>query len=167
MAKERPNFGSLLDTSTDDVERPKAMPEGSYLWTVKGMPRFDKSSKKQTEYAEFTLVCTAAGDDVDHEALDAYLTMKDGTKKGLSESIQRATYYLTEGSLFRLKDFLQHCGIELEGRSLRECIDDTPNCQVGAYIRHEASNDGESIFGRIGKTFSADSFNQADEAEAA
>src|SRR5256885_335119 len=100
MAIQRPNFGSLLDTNADEVEKPKPRPEGSYLWTVKGMPRFDKSSKKQTEFAEFTLACVQAGDDVDEEAL--------ATAGGIEDYTQRVTFYLTEASLWRLKEFLQH-----------------------------------------------------------
>jgi hypothetical protein len=156
MAVTKPNFGSLLDTNADEIERPKPMPEGSYLWRVTGLPRFDKSSKKQTEFAEFTLTCIAAGEDVDAVELEALGGIKDKT--------QRATFYITEKSLYRLKEFLQHCGIEVEGRSLREAIEDAPNCEVGAYIRHEASDDGETIYANLGKTFSADAFNENQEA---
>lgn len=156
MAVTRPNFGSLLDTNADAIERPKPMPEGSYLWVVQGLPRYDKSSKKQTEFAEFTLKCVAAGDDVDAESLAAM--------GGIEDKTQRATFYLTEKSLYRLKEFLQHCGIEVEGRPLRESIEEAPNCQVGAYIRHEASDDGETIYANLGKTFLADAFNEQSEA---
>ncbi len=150
-ATSRPNFGSLLDTQADEVERPKPRPEGSYLWVIKGLPRFDKSSKKQTEFVEFTLACTAAGEDVDADGLAA--------AGGIEDYTTRATYYLTEGALWRLKEFLEHCGIEVEGRTLRSAIEDTPNCAVGGYIRHETSQDGEQIFARLGKTFPADNFN--------
>lgn len=152
-ATNRPNFGSLLDTQADEIEKPKPRPEGSYLWVIKGMPRFDKSSKKQTEFVEFTLACQAAGEDVDADAL--------AEAGGIEDYTTRATYYLTEGSIWRLKEFLEHCGVEVEGRTLREALDDTPNCTVGGYIRHEASQDGESIFARLGKTFTADAFNAA------
>lgn len=163
----RPNFGSLLDKAPSEVERPKPGPEGSYLWIVQGLPRMDKSSKKQTEFVEFTLKCTAAGDDVDPEALAEYLTMPDGTKKPLGDFVQKVQFYLTDNSLWRLKDFLGHCGIDLdEVESLRTAIEETPNCQVGAFIKHEASADGESMFARIGKSFSPDDFNQSEEAEA-
>lgn len=157
--KARPNFGSLLDTKADDVERPKARPEGSYLFVVKGMPRMDKSSKKQTEFVEFTLACVKAGNDVDEEMLKE--------AGGIADWTTRATYYLTDGALWRLKDFLESCGITVEGRTLREALDDTPNCQVGGYIKHEPSQDGETIFARLGKTFHADDFNaeEGDEAD--
>lgn len=165
MATTRPNFGSLLDKAPSEIERPKPGPEGSYLWVVQGLPRMDKSSKKQTEFVEFTIKCVAAGDDVDPDALDLFLTMPDGTKKPLGDFVQKATFYLTESSLWRLKDFLKHCGIDLdETESLRQAIEETPNCQVVGYVKHESSQDGESVFARVDKFASAEDFNASEEA---
>jgi len=154
MAKA-PNFGALLDTAPSDVERPKPMPEGSYLWVVQGLPETGKSSKKQTEFVAFNLKALQAGPDVDADELEEM--------GGIENKTTKATFYLTEGSLYRLKEFLAHCGIE-EGASLRAMIEEAMNCQVGGYIRHEASNDGESIFGRLGKTFPAENFGEEQEA---
>ena len=146
-----PNFGALLDKAPSDVERPKPMPEGSYLWVIQGMPEYGKSSKKQTEFVAFTLRALQAGPDVDSEELE--------TMGGIADKSIKAIFYITEGSLYRLKEFLEHCGIA-EGDSLREMIEDAQNCQIVGYIRHEPSNDGESIFARLGKTAEADSFGQ-------
>ena len=138
-----PNFGALLDKPASDVERPKPLPQGSYHCIVKGLPRFDKSSKKFTEFVEFTLQPTAAGEDVDEEDLAAM--------GGIANKTIRATYYITEDALWRLKDFLGHCGIEEDG-SLRNMIDQTPNCEVIAFIKHRASEDGQSVFAELAKT---------------
>jgi hypothetical protein len=148
-----PNFGALLDKAPSEVERPKPLPEGQYLWTIQGLPRYDKSSKKQTEFVEFTLKAQQAGPDVDQDELAAM--------GGIADKTTKATYYITEGSLWRLKEFLDHCGIDVDAcASLREAIDETPNCQVVGFIKHEASNDGESVFARLGKTANADAFGQ-------
>ncbi len=138
-----PNFGVLLDKPASDVERPKPLPQGSYHCIVKGLPRFDKSSKKFTEFVEFTLQPTAAGEDVDEEDLEAM--------GGIANKTIRATYYITEDALWRLKDFLGHCGIEEDG-SLRNMIDQTPNCEVIAFIKHRASEDGQAVFAELAKT---------------
>ena len=138
-----PNFGALLDKPASDVERPKPLPQGSYHCVVKGLPRFDKSSKKFTEFVEFTLQPTSAGEDVDEEDLEAM--------GGIANKTIRATYYITEDALWRLKDFLGHCGIEEDG-SLRNMIDRTPNCEVIAFIKHRASEDGQSVFAELAKT---------------
>ena len=138
-----PNFGALLDKPASDVERPKPLPQGSYHCIVKELPRFDKSSKKFTEFVEFTLQPTSAGEDVDEEDLEAM--------GGIANKTIRATYYITEDALWRLKDFLGHCGIEEDG-SLRNMIDQTPNCEVTAFIKHRASEDGQAVFAELAKT---------------
>lgn len=138
-----PNFASLLDTDSQSVERPKPLPQGTYHCVVKGQPRFDKSSKKQTDFVEFTLQPTAAMDDVDQEELTSMGGFVDKTIK--------ATFYVTENSLWRLKDFLDHCGVADEG-SLRSRIDEAMNSEVLAKLRHEASDDGQSVFARLGGT---------------
>lgn len=154
----RPNFGSLLDEAPTEVDRPKPLPEGSYLWVVTGMPRYDKSSKKGTEFTEFLVKCLAAGEDVDPDQL--------AEMGGIEDKTQKATFYHTEGSIFRLDEFHEHCGIDLsEEKSRRQRNEDCVNAQFVGYIRHEASNDGQSIFARLGRTAKADEFNQAEDAE--
>jgi len=143
-----PNFGIILDKPATDVERPKPLPQGSYTCVVKGLPRYDKSSKKQTEFVEFTLKPLSAGEDVDEDDLKAM--------GGFENKTIRATYYLTEESVFRLKDFLIHCGIDEDGQTLRQMIDQTPGCQVIAFIKHRASDDGQSIFAELAKTAPAE-----------
>lgn len=138
-----PNFSALLNKPMTEVERPKPLPQGSYTCVVKGLPRYDKSSKKQTDFVEFILQPLAAGEDVDDEALQAM--------GGFVNKTIKATYYLTEDSLFRLKDFLTHLGIEEEG-NFTQAIDQTPGKQVIAFIKHRASEDGQSVFAELGKT---------------
>jgi len=154
MAKQAAaqTFGSILDRAPADVEKPKPAPIGSYKTTIVGQPRFDKSSKKQTEFVEFTHKLISAMDDVDEDELKAYL----GDRK-ITEVTMKNTYYLTEASLWRLKEFLEHCGVDLDSMdSLREGIEATPGAEVGIFVNHEPAQDGESFFARINKTFVAE-----------
>lgn len=148
------SFGSILDRAPSEIEKPKPLPTGSYVTQLVGQPRIDKSAKKQTEFREFTHKLLAASEDVDEDELEAYLTKHDGTKLKLTDITVKNTYYITEGSLYRLKDFCEHCGIDLdECESLNAALDETPGKQVGVYINHEPSQDGTSFFARINKTF--------------
>lgn len=141
-----PNFGALLDKPGSEIERPKPLPQGSYVAMVQGLPRFDKSAKKQTEFVEFTLKLVEAGEDVDADELKEMGGLVDKTIKD--------TYYITEGSLWRLKDFLANCDLDADGdESLRELLEETPGKTIGIFIKHEASQDGTSVFARVGKTF--------------
>ena len=139
-----PNFGSVLDKPTDSIERPKPIPQGTYTLAVQGMPRFDKSTKKQTEYVEFTCKILAAGDDVDPEELKEM--------GGIGDKTLKHTFYLTENSIYRLKEFLlDDLGLEEED-TLRPMIEKTVGAQFLAQIKHTPSDDGKSVYSNIAST---------------
>jgi hypothetical protein len=153
MAKEG-TFSSILDKAPSEIERPKPLPAGEYVCIVDGQPKFDKSAKKQTDYVEFSLKPMEAMESVDEDALASALIRGNGEKKLLSDSRIRATYYLTEDSLYRLKDFLKHCGLDLDedDKSIRQWIEETPGCNIIATIKHTSSEDGESMYANLAKT---------------
>lgn len=129
-----PSFSPILSKSWDDVEAPKPFPTGSYLFIVKGLPRFDKSSKKQTEFYEFTLQPIQALDDVDDDALREF--------GGFVDKTIRTTFYLTEDALYRLKEFVEACGVSTAGRTPAQTINDLPNCQVIGVVKHTIGQNG-------------------------
>lgn len=138
------NFSDILDKPATEIERPKPLPVGTYTWVVRGLPRYDKSTKKGTPYAEFTLECLGPGDDVDVEALEE--------AGGFTGKTLRLTFYLTEEAAYRAKDFAIDCGVEIEGLTLGQMLEACNGCQVLAEVRHQASEDGERIYAQIGKT---------------
>lgn len=147
MAKPqtKPQFASVLDMPASDIERPKPLPVGSYVCVVQGQPRIDKSAKKQTEFVEYTLKLLEALDDVDADGLEAV--------GGIKDKITKVTFYLTENSVYRLKEFLEHCGVDMEEEgSLRQYIAEAPGKQVVAHIIHEASQDGDAVYARVKNT---------------
>jgi len=137
------SLSDILDRQSSDIERPKPLPAGSYICVVKGLPRFDKSSKKQTPFVEFTLQPLEALDDVDKEALEEM--------GGFNNKTIRATYYLTDDAAYRLKDFLDHCGIDEDG-TLRQRIESTPGCQVVANLKHSPNMSGDGIRAELAST---------------
>ena len=148
MAKGQ--FETVLDRPSSSIERPKPAPVGEYACVVIGQPREDKSTKKQTPFVEFTLKFLSAMESVDEDALDAWL----GEKK-LQEMTIQYTFYLTEGAAWRLVKFLDDLEAGDEDMSLRQRIAETPNKEIIVTIRHEPSEDGESMFARIGSTAKA------------
>lgn len=145
---ETPNFGSILDQQSSEIERPKPLPVGTYTCIVKGLPRFDKSSKKGTDFVEFTLQPVEAGEDVDEEDLDAV--------GGLANKTLRHTLYITEDAAYRIKDFCDHLGIEEDDMSLRQRIEQAPGKQVLVTVKHTASDDGSTIYANVGRTASVE-----------
>lgn len=144
------NFASILDKPASEVEKPKPLAAGTYLVVVKGMPEQGKSAKKKTDFVEFTLGFLQAQDDVDPDELKASLEGMDGKVAKLSDKTIKNTFYLTENSLWRLKDWLEALGLDIEGdASLGQLIEASPGCQIMITLGHDASDDGKSLFARI------------------
>ena len=141
-----PNYASILDVPMDQVKPPSPAPEGTYLCMVAGLPREDKSTTKGTDYYEFTLGVIKAMDDVDEDELNEWL---DG--ESLQSKSFPITFYLTDKSLYRLKDFYEHCGLEVEGKSAKQLKDYTPNCQVYAFVKQKPAESGR-IFSNVVRT---------------
>lgn len=147
------NFTDILNRQSNSIERPKPLPVGSYLWVVQGLPRQDKSAKKGTPFVEFTAKPLSAEDNVEAEDLATALTRADGQKKALQDQTRKLTFYLTEDALWRLTQFLDHCGAGDENMTLAQRIAETPNCQFYGDITHSSSEDGEATFANISKTW--------------
>jgi hypothetical protein len=140
-----PNFSAILDQPASDAERPKPIPVGTYVCLVSGLPRHDKSSKKQTPFVEFTLKILQAQDDVDKEALEEMGGVRDKTI--------RATYYLTEDAKWRLRKFLEEdLQIECGDKTFSQMIDEAPGQQCLAFVKHQASDDGQSVYAQLAST---------------
>jgi hypothetical protein len=139
-----PDFSTILDQQATDIEPPKPLPAGSYVCIVQGLPRFDKSSRKQTDFVEFTLQPVSAEDDVDADDLEDF--------GPLGEKTIRATFYITNEAVYRLRDFLVDLGLEIEGHSLNELINQSPGQSVIAHIVHRFSDDGKRVFAEVKST---------------
>lgn len=152
-SQQRGSFASVLDTKVEDIERPKAMPVGQYVFMVKGQPEFIESREKKTPGVKFTMaVMQPIEETVDADSLQEWLTKKDGTERNLNEVTQSLTFWLTEGSAWGVKDFIRHCGVDSDDMTLRQAIAETAGCQVIGTIRHRASDDGQATFAFIDST---------------
>src|ERR1700761_2137776 len=141
------SFESILDTPAAEVERPKPLPIGTYTAIVKGLYEEVISNQKKTPGVQFTFALTSAGEDVDAEELEAMGGITDKFLKNNS-----TTFWLTPDSLWRLTEFLeQACGIDMDGKTVRQALADTPNTEVRLVIIHEANQSGDQKFASIKK----------------
>jgi len=157
------NITDILDMPSSSIERPKPIPQGTYVSQVMGQFREDKSTKKQTRYHEYTLKlvkpATNGQDeplDVDMEDLARALTKASGEIAELSARTLRHTLYITPDALWRYKEFLDHLGIpqEEDGEELTtlQRAGMAPGRFVLVHIKHAPSQDGLSVFANIDKT---------------
>ena len=111
------NFDELMSTKGSDVKRPRPLPVGHYIMLVKGH-EFKKSKEKQTPYVSWNVEVQSATEDVDQQAL-AEWTQDFGSVTGRRI---RLDHYITEGSLFRLNDFLRHVGLDMDNLMIKEAV---------------------------------------------
>jgi hypothetical protein len=151
MAKTaaKPSFTSILDQPASEIERPPALPRGYYV-TIVTAYRDDKTTKTETPFTEFTLKVIEPWEkngeiQVDEDELENFGEVRD--------SIISARYWHTEKSIYRLKEFLQHCGVDLsDGKSFKQAIPEAVNSQVIAFVVHEPWQTGEGISARVRST---------------
>jgi hypothetical protein len=152
---DTPTFSSILDTPVSEVSRPKPLPQGTYLGMTKGLPRYDKSTKKGTPFSEYSIQLMEACEDVDQEELNVALTKGNGDVISLRDrSPMRLTFYHTPDALWRLIKFLKDLGLETEDdtTTVGELEQQAPGRQVYVHIKHTPSDDGEAMFANIDKT---------------
>lgn len=143
------SFESILDTPVASVERPKPLPAGTYDCIVRGMYEEGQSTQKKTPFVRFTYAIQAAGDDVDEAEL--------AEMGGIADKSIKDTYYTTPDALFRLTTALEHMGIEdLESKTIRQALSETPNSSIRIVVSHRASEDGENIFAEVKRTMRAE-----------
>jgi len=148
MAPKQATFESILDTPAQDIERPKPLPAGTYDVVVRGLPEYGESPQKKTPFCRFTYAIQAAGEDVDTDEL--------AEMGGIADKTIKDTYYTTPDAVFRLTDTLERMGIDPEGKTVRQMIDESPNCSLRIVVGHRASDDGQQIFAEVKRTMAVE-----------
>lgn len=134
------DFDSMLNVDLDSVQRPKPLPQGNFKWKVLDYD-FGESSNKGTPYVRYDLQFAEAGEDVDEDLLEE---VPNYQQKTMSEY-----FYLSETTMWRLKDFLQAAGVETQGRTIKEALDDAIGAEVWAFIRVRSAQNSDAQFNEI------------------
>ena len=111
------DFASLLDAKVEEAERPKPLPKGTYTVQVQ---RHDTgtSSRKGTPYIRVFFKITGAGDDVDKDKLNDPSIQRSLEKEKFDD------FYMTDASLFMLREFLENA-LKLKvgsGRTFKDAL---------------------------------------------
>jgi hypothetical protein len=155
MAKEA-TFSSILDAPASESVRPPALPAGTYLAVIKGLPQRGQSAKKKTDFIEYTLLAmgpytNAEGEcDVDADELKAFEEVS-GPVKG--KELKR-TFYMTEKSAYRHKEFLAD-DLRLdfpEDASHWAIAQQTGGTQVLVHMHQKPTDDGKGVYSEIAST---------------
>ena len=114
------DFRTLMAKPLDEVKAPPPLPNGTYHGILSKF-NFAESRDKKTPYCEYSIQLTGPGDDIEASEVSDV----DWSKKQL-----RKTFYLTEDSLYRFKEFLESLGLATAGKTIDSLIQDTLNMQV-------------------------------------
>ena len=154
MAKEQ-TFSSILDTPASESVRPPALPAGTYIAVIKGLPKQGKSTKKQTDFIEYTCAVIQAfvndegSSDVAEDELASFVEV-NGPLNG--KEIKH-TFYMTEKSAYRHKEFLaDDLGLDIDGKSHWAAAQETPGAQFLIHIRQKPTDDGKGVYSEIAST---------------
>lgn len=145
------NLAALLSTTADTAKRPVPFNDGTYYGTVKSY-QIVESKEKKTPGVEYTVTLTHAADGVDLTGFD-----EDNQQVTLNPAGKefKTTFYLTENSLFMLKDFIKSCGIEIEQRTFQELIPQPVGQPVICSITKSPRRQGEGFYNNLEKVVGA------------
>jgi len=116
-----PNFRALLEKPLDNIERPKPIPAGTWYGQISKYD-FGESREKKTPYLEIETRLQRPGDDIDQLELEGIDISKLRS--------MRTNFYLTDDALYRLKDFMESCGVQTAGRTIMEALPDIMSAEV-------------------------------------
>ncbi len=142
------NFQDILSKPSASIEAPSALPAGTYLCIIDGQPEFVKVGKNQTDAVKVVLKPVQAQPDVDQEALQKALVV-NGAVSALQDKKINQNYFITEAAVWRLKDFLDNCGVDEGTKTLGERIPDLMGKQVLISLGHRSSDDGKQVFNEV------------------
>lgn len=94
-------YTDILNTPLNEVTEPQPLPVGTYVGTVKAMPKVDKGGKNNNDFAEVEFSLVAAQADVNPDELAA----AGGLPRDFSH-----TFWITPKSSFMVKRFLIAAG---------------------------------------------------------
>src|SRR5262245_37331801 len=139
------SFEEILNLPASEIKAPQAYPVGTYHCLVDGPCEPGKSSQKQTDFLRFKFKILSPMQDVD--------AAQAAEQQIVGKTIQ-AEYCTTAGSTWRLKEMLEHLGLDVESNAkpLRELLTEAPGKQVLVKLRHELSQDGKRVFHRVDST---------------
>lgn len=135
------NFTEILSRKAEEVEKPKPLPVGQYLWSIPNLFEQEEIGENKTPALIWKVKCVAPQSDVDMAALAESGNAKDRE--------QRVTFFLTEDALWRLRDFLTKLGVTESGRSLAEMAADATNRMFYATVKHRWNKDKTQLFGEV------------------
>lgn len=148
-------FADALDRKREEIRRPPPPPIGHYIAQVAKMPGAPELSKDgKYEFLRIDCRLLSPTDDVDEDML-AEAGNIQGTPIRVdfifnTEEEEQAKF---ESTLNRLKQFVEHCGVDTTEGALKEWLSQIVNAQFLLQVTHEIDKQNpENVYTRAGRT---------------
>lgn len=142
------DFAALMGQKPSEVTPPKPLPAGTFLATITDIESI-VSREKKTPGLRVKMMLVSAEDDVDEEELAEYGDLGENATTSMD-------MYVTEKSLFRVTQFVEHCGLDLDDYdTTQEAVDATVGNQCNVLIEHQYGDNGE-VYSRPKSTSKVD-----------
>lgn len=141
---------ALKSTKTDEVEPPKEMPIGTYVWTVSKVPSATVTKSGEWSIVEFPIKCVSAMDDVDEDDLAEFGAVSGVTSRiSFMAPTDPDRKNEAERAIYNIEQFLTKVlQIDTEaGESLHETMGKAINHQFLGQATYRADpNDAEKRY---------------------
>lgn len=155
------NFASILDRKAEDIQRPKNLPVGHYIASVKKLPEQEKIANGRFDTLDFQLIIQSPCEDVDPDELEAFGASPTGQlvrKRFLfnTDPAEERGFALT---LNQVKTFLTNLDIGFEegaGMTMGEALNNSVGAFIKVQVTHRADpKDSSVVYTEVGNTASA------------
>lgn len=150
-------FADALDRKMEEIKAPPPLPLGHYIMGINKMPGAPEALNSQKgNYEKLTIAVQviSPSDDVDPDELAEYGSVA-GTPLRLdfifnNDPAEEAKF---EGTLNRMKKFMEHCGLDADSGSLGEKLAELVGCQFVGEVKHRADpQNAEVVYNELGRT---------------
>jgi hypothetical protein len=119
------DFAAILSHKADEVEKPRAVPEGEYFLNIRGHKARTYKDKEGIEVPilDFNYGITEPGMGVNKKELAA-------RKIDISKKQLRSSFWLDDENLWRLTDFFEKAGLNVKGRSYNELLQEVVGREI-------------------------------------
>lgn len=150
-------FADALNRSMEDIKAPPPLPIGHYIMGISKMPGAPEALNSQKgNYEKLTVSVNviSPSDDVDPDELADFGNVA-GTPLRIdfifnNDPAEEAKF---EGTLNRLKRFMEHCGVDASSGSLGEKLAELVGTQFLGEVKHRPDpQNAEVVYNEIGRT---------------
>ena len=138
MSEAPQDFVDLLSTNAEDAVRPPPRPGGTYRATFKSSSDVT-SRQKRTKGLEFTFSDLEQLSDVDSAAWEAYCASPAVKPE---EDTMSDTFWITQKSLYRIREFCECCGVAAAGRTILQMVADSVGERVLLTVQQNVGEKG-------------------------